>query len=297
VLRTGFPWVAKFRGPGTLVSSFSIEILNTLEGETTDKFFGDGGDALLGGLGKRDPMLGVGIAENDPDAGAVGLVAARTDGAGELREFKRQRRGMREIEIGVLRRVRLVGRMGEEVHEDAAGVIHEVAETLGDEDGVYIAGRGVLELVEVVIREGLFERNFDGGGGLIGVRGNVHGHVYSFTPRALFRVGAAGEDGEGAIELLGEHHAREFVGEGHGAKRNFLEGALAEIVREAVGVAAEEDEFAGAAVAEFAEPVGESVRIENFSGGVEKYCSGGAVGVEFLESRISIADFGDFDGT
>ena len=98
--------------------------------EAFDEFFGDGGDALLGGLGERGSVLGVGIAEDDPDAGAVGFVAAGTDGAGELREFERQRRGMREIEIGVLRRVGLVGRMGEEVHEDAAGVVHEVAETL-----------------------------------------------------------------------------------------------------------------------------------------------------------------------
>jgi hypothetical protein len=57
--------------------------------EAFDEFFGDGGDALLGGLGKRGSMLGVGIAEDDPDAGAVGLVAAGTDGAGELCEFER----------------------------------------------------------------------------------------------------------------------------------------------------------------------------------------------------------------
>jgi hypothetical protein len=264
--------------------------------EAFDEFFGDRGDALLGGLGERCSMLGVGIAEDDPDAGAVGLVAAGADGAGELCELERQRRGMREIEIGVLGRIRLVGRMGEEVHEDAAGVIHEIAETLGDEDGVHVAGRGLLELEKVVIGEGLFERDFDGGGGLIGVRGNVDGHVYSFTPRALFRVGAAGEDGEGAVKLFGEHDAGEFVRKGHGAERKFLVGTLAKSVREAVGVAAEKDQFAGAAVAEFAEPFGEGARIERFSGGVEKNSGGGAVGVEFFDCRIAVADFGDFDG-
>jgi hypothetical protein len=203
---------------------------------------------------------------------------------------------MREIEIGVLRRVGLVGRMGEKVHEDAAGVVHEVAEALRDEDGVHITGRGVFELVKIVVGQRIFERNFDGGGGLIGVRGNVDGHVYSFTPRALFRVGAAGEDGEGAVELFGEHDAGEFVGEGHGAERKFLVGALPESVGEAGGVAAEKDEFARAAVAEFAEPFGEGVRIESFSGSVEKDRGSGAVGVEFLDSGVAVANFGDFDG-
>ena len=79
--------------------------------EAFDEFFGDGGDALLGGLRERGSVFGVGIAENDPDAGTVGLVAAGTDGAGELREFERQRRGMREVEIGVLGRVGLEGWM------------------------------------------------------------------------------------------------------------------------------------------------------------------------------------------
>jgi len=36
------------------------------------------------------------------------------------------------------------------------------------------------------------------------------------------------------------------------------------VIREAVGVAAEEDEFTGATVAEFTEPFGEGVRIEVF---------------------------------
>jgi len=86
------------------------------------------------------------------------------------------------------------------------------------------------------------------------------------------------------------------VGEGHGAERNFLVSPLAEVIREAVGVAAEEDEFAGAAVAEFAEPFGESVRIETLPGSVEKDNSGGAIRVELLEggrtSRTSVISTG-----
>jgi len=59
-----------------------------------------------------------------------------------------------EIEIGVLRRIRLVRRVGKEIHEDAAGVINEVTESLRDEDGVHIAGRGLFELEKVVIGRG-----------------------------------------------------------------------------------------------------------------------------------------------
>jgi len=46
--------------------------------------------------------------------------------------------------------------------------------------------------------------------------------AYGFTPRGLFRIGAAGENGERAIQLLGKHDAGEFVGEGHRAEREFL---------------------------------------------------------------------------
>jgi hypothetical protein len=57
-----------------------------------DEFVSDGSDTLLGGLSKSGSGLGMGIAENDPDAGTVGLVAAGTDGARKLREFERERR-------------------------------------------------------------------------------------------------------------------------------------------------------------------------------------------------------------
>jgi hypothetical protein len=166
--------------------------------EALDEFFGRGGDAGARLGGEFAAVGGMGVAENDPETGAIGFVVAGADSAGELSEF----------EAGA----------AEEFGENAAGVVDEVAEALGDEDGIYVAGRGLLELVKVVIGEGIFERDLDGGGGLIGVRRNVDGHGDSFTLRALFRIGAAGEDGEGAVELFGEHDAGEFVGEGHGAE-------------------------------------------------------------------------------
>jgi hypothetical protein len=188
--------------------------------------------------------------------------------------------------------------MGEKIHEDAAGVINEVTETLRDEDSVHIAGRRLLELEKVVIGERILERNFDCRRGPIGVGRDADGHdIYSFAQRELFRIGAAGENGEGAVELLDEHDPGEFVRKGHGAERKFLAGALSEVIWEAVGVAAEEDEFADAAVAKFAEPLGEGVRIEILPGSVEKDNCGGALGVELFASGGTIADLCDFQGT
>src|SRR5260370_5959479 len=205
-------------------------------------------------------MGGTCVAEDDPEAGMVSVVVAGANGAGELGDF----------EAGA----------ADQIAEDAASVVDKVAKTLGDENGVYIAGGGLFELVEIVIGQRLFERDFDGGGGLILVRGDSNGHGgYVFTPRGLFRIGAAGQNGEGAVELLGEHDAGEFVREGHGAERKFLVSALTECVREAVSVAAEEDEVAGAAVAKFTEPFGKGARIETLPGSVEKHDSGGAARV------------------
>jgi hypothetical protein len=204
---------------------------------------------------------------------------------------------MREIEIRVLGRIRLVRRVGKEIHEDAAGIVDEVAETLGDEDAVDVAGRGMFKLVEIVIGEWIFEGNLDGSGRLIFVVRNIDGHgEYGFTPWRLFRVGAAGKDGEGTVELLGEHDASELVRVGHGAERKLLVGTLAKRVREAVRVSAKEDQLSGTAVAKFAEPFGKGVRIESLSRGVKKNDGGGAVCVQFLNRGVGVAYLSDLDG-
>jgi hypothetical protein len=70
--------------------------------------------------------------------------------------------------------------MCEQIHEDAASVIDEVAETLRDEDGVHVAGRGMLELVKVVVGKRALERDFDGSGGSIGVVRDANGHNLMF---------------------------------------------------------------------------------------------------------------------
>ncbi len=83
---------------------------------------------------------------------------------------------MREIKIGVLWRAGLKRRMSQEIHEDAASVVDEVAETLGDQDNVNVAGRGLFELLEVVFGERLLERNLDGSRRRVVVRNDADGH-------------------------------------------------------------------------------------------------------------------------
>ena len=67
--------------------------------------------------------------------------------------------------------------------------------------------------------------------------------------RLSFRVGVAGENREGAIELLGEHHASQLVGKSERRKRDFRGGAPGQSVGEAFGRAAEKGHLARAAVA------------------------------------------------
>ncbi len=198
--------MAKVKLEGVLLAIVGGKTLRELE--AFDEFVDDGGDALLRHRRKGRAWLGMRILENDPQAGPVGLVIAGANGAAELSEFEGRWHRMREIEVGVFRRVLLERRMSEEIHQDATSVIDQVAEALRGEDGVDVAGRGLLELVQVVIGERIFERDFDCGAGPICVGRNVDGHgLYGFTLRALFRVGAAGEDSEGAIDLFGEHDA------------------------------------------------------------------------------------------
>jgi len=144
--------------------------------EAFDELRRDGRYAFLRPRSKRRSWLGVRIPENDPQAGAVALITTGADGTGQLRDFQRGRSRVSEIEIGVLRRVRLVRRMGKEIHEDAAGVINQITETLRDEDGVHIAGSRLFELEKIVIGERIFERDFDGSGGPICVVGDMNGH-------------------------------------------------------------------------------------------------------------------------
>src|ERR1700674_5470115 len=71
-----------------------------------------------------------------------------------------------------------------------------------------------------------------------------------------FRVGMSGENGEGAVELLGEHGAGQFVGKREGGKRKFLRRAPAQRIGKSFGGAAKKNNFTGAAVSRLAQPLG-----------------------------------------
>ena len=83
-------------------------------------------------------------------------------------------------------------------------------------------------------------------------------------------VGVSGEDGECAIELLGEHDAGELVGKGHGAEGEQEGGALAGCGRPAIGGADGEVEMLDARVALVAEPCGELLGRKGTAPCVEK---------------------------
>jgi hypothetical protein len=66
--------------------------------------------------------------------------------------------------------------MGKKIHEDAAGVINEVAETLRDKDSVHITWRGLLDFEKIVIGKRILKWDFDRSGGPICVVGDMYGH-------------------------------------------------------------------------------------------------------------------------
>src|SRR5436309_6524091 len=123
--------------------------------EAVDKRVGQAWQALADGRGEGLRRRRVRVAEDDPEARAVELVSG-ADGAGELGDFE----------------ARAVKKLG----EDAAGVVHEVAETLADENSIHVARCGEFHFFKVVIRQGLFERNLDGRGRLALIRDDANGH-------------------------------------------------------------------------------------------------------------------------
>jgi hypothetical protein len=93
-------------------------------------------------------------------------------------------------------------------------------------------------------------------------------------------VGVAGEDGEGAVELLGEDDAGQLVGQGDESEREEEVGPGAGGGGPAVGWTDGEDEALGAVVAEAAEASGEVLGGELLAAAVEENGVGvGAAGL------------------
>ena len=72
--------------------------------------------------------------------------------------------------------VMFIGRGGNQLGQDAARIVHQVAETLRDQDSVYITRRGLLEFLQVVIGQRLLQWNLDRHRGLVLVGNDAHGH-------------------------------------------------------------------------------------------------------------------------
>ena len=82
------------------------------------------------------------------------------------------------------------------------------------------------------------------------------------TLHGSFRVGASGKNRERAIELFGKHDAGKFVGVGHRTERELLTDALAQRLRKAIGVSANKNNFARAAVALLCKPACQPVGVK-----------------------------------
>lgn len=96
------------------------------------------------------------VFEDDPNAGTIVVVVTRTNRASELSD----------LEAGSV----------EHVCKDASRIVHEVAESLGNQNAVHIARSRLVELEKIIIRQRLFERNLDGGGRLVLVGNDAQGH-------------------------------------------------------------------------------------------------------------------------
>ncbi len=69
---------------------------------------------------------------------------------------------MCEIQIGVFRRVRISGRVRQQIEQNPARIIHQIAKTLRHQHRIYIPRRGLFQLFQIVIRQGLPQGYFDG---------------------------------------------------------------------------------------------------------------------------------------
>lgn len=96
----------------------------------------------------------------------------------------------------------------------------------------------------------------------------------------------AAQSGQGAIDLLGQHGAGEFMGEGHGGEREQQVGAGAPFGRKAVVAAEEEDEVAAVGFA-FFDQLDEAGAVVGFAGGVEEnLVRGGVAGEEIIAAGV-----------
>src|SRR5579872_5415067 len=104
---------------------------------------------------------------------------------------------------------------------------------------------------------------------------DCHERIFSQNARAesayfeLFRIGVAGKEGVGTVNLFGEDDARELVRHGQRGKRKPLFCGALQKFRESGRVAAKENKLSRATIAQIAKPASKLCRSELFSGGVQ----------------------------
>ena len=158
-----------------------------LQLQALDQFGGNGGDALLRRCRKRHPRIGMRIVEHDPQTRAIHIVVARTNRAGELRQLQRRRSRVREIEIRILRRVRLEWRVSQKLHQDAAGVVHQVAEALRNQNSRLHRAAWAAPIDRDRNPAAAFPGDLDGAGRLVWIRDDSHvGYIWLYTTDAYF---------------------------------------------------------------------------------------------------------------
>src|ERR1019366_2932511 len=114
-------------------------------------------------------------------------------------------------------------------------------------------------------------------------------------PRISLWVWMSGEGGEGAIDLLGEHGAGQFVRECQRRERKLLRGSAAQRLGKSFGGAAKKHNFARAAVARLTKPAGKLRRGLMFPRVIEQDHGRGGIERELAQGRGGIyAQLGHF---
>ena len=70
---------------------------------------------------------------------------------------------MREIKLRIFGSACLKRWVNQQVHQNSSSVVDEVAKSLRNQDRVDVARRRLFQLIEIVIRQRLVERDFDRG--------------------------------------------------------------------------------------------------------------------------------------
>jgi hypothetical protein len=93
----------------------------------------------------------------------------------------------------------------------------------------------------------------------------------------------SGQNGKGAVELLDEHGAGQFVGIRERGKGKFLGGPAAQSLGKPFGITAQKNDFARAAIARFAEPLCKLIGGLVFSTGVQQDDRRRGIELQFAE--------------